>query len=79
MDQALRAGRWQHMPCVELHGKTFGFIGLGLIAAHVAPILRALGLRLLDWSLTDDRVANILAFLDGQQQYVVTPPDARQL
>ena len=36
MDQALRAGRWQHMPGVELHGKTFGFIGLGLIAAPVS-------------------------------------------
>lgn len=54
MDQALRAGRWQHMPGVELHGKTFGFIGLGLIAAHAAPILRAFGMRLLGWSLTDD-------------------------
>jgi phosphoglycerate dehydrogenase-like enzyme len=54
MHQALRAGQWQHLPGIELDGKVCGLVGLGLVAARVAPVLRALGLRLLGWSLTHD-------------------------
>ncbi|MGI8913688.1 MAG: NAD(P)-dependent oxidoreductase [Chloroflexota bacterium] len=54
MDHALRGGEWRHLPGIELRDKTFGFIGLGLIAAEVAPVMRALGMRLIGWSLTHD-------------------------
>ena len=54
MDQALKHGEWRHIPGIELRGKTYGFIGLGLIAAEVAPVMRALGMRLIGWSLTHD-------------------------
>jgi D-3-phosphoglycerate dehydrogenase len=54
MDRALRAGEWRHIPGIELRDKTFGFIGLGLIAAEVAPVMRALGMRLVGWSFTRD-------------------------
>jgi D-3-phosphoglycerate dehydrogenase len=54
MDRALRAGEWRHIPGIELRDKTFGFIGLGLIAAEVAPVMRALGMRLVGWSFTHD-------------------------
>lgn len=54
MDRALRGGEWRHLPGIELREKTFGFIGLGLIAAEVAPVVRALGMRLVGWSFTHD-------------------------
>lgn len=54
MHQSLKGGQWKHLPGIELRGKTFGFIGLGLIAAEVAPVMRALGMRLIGWSLTHD-------------------------
>ncbi len=54
MHQALTAGEWKHMPGVELRGKTFGLVGLGLIAAEIAPVVKALGMRLVGWSLTHD-------------------------
>ncbi len=54
MDRALRGGEWRHLPGIELREKTFGFIGLGLIAAEVAPVVRALGMRLVGWSFTRD-------------------------
>ncbi len=54
MHIALKGGQWQHIPGIELRGKTFGMIGLGIIAAEVAPVMRALGMRLIGWSLTYD-------------------------
>ncbi len=54
MHSALKTGTWKHLPGVELRGKTFGMVGLGLIAAEVAPVVRALGMRLLGWSFTRD-------------------------
>ncbi len=55
MHLALKGGQWKHLPGIELRGKTFGMAGLGLIAAEVAPVIRALGMRLVGWSLTYDR------------------------
>ena len=54
MHNALIAGTWKHLPGIELRGKTFGMIGLGIIAAEVAPVVRALGMRVIGWSLTRD-------------------------
>jgi D-3-phosphoglycerate dehydrogenase len=54
MHNALKAGQWKHLPGVELRHKTFGFIGLGLIPSEIAPVVRALGMRVVGWSLTHD-------------------------
>jgi len=54
MHNALTQGEWKHIPGIELRGKTFGFIGLGIIAAEIAPVVRALGMRVVGWSLTYD-------------------------
>lgn len=54
MHQALTNGLWRHVPGIELRGKTFGFLGLGLIPSEVAPVIRALGMRRIGWSLTPD-------------------------
>ncbi len=54
MHNALKGGSWQHQRGVELRGKTFGLVGLGIIAAEVAPVMRALGMRVVGWSLTRD-------------------------
>ena len=54
MHNALKGGSWRHLPGVELRGKTFGLVGLGIIAQEVAPVFKALGMRLLGWSLTRD-------------------------
>lgn len=54
MHNALRQGQWRHIPGIELRGKTFGFVGLGIIAQELAPAIRALGMRMVGWSLTHD-------------------------
>jgi phosphoglycerate dehydrogenase-like enzyme len=54
MHNALKAGEWRHIPGVELRGKTFGLLGLGLIPAEIAPVVKALGMRVVGWSLTHD-------------------------
>jgi D-3-phosphoglycerate dehydrogenase len=54
MHNALVKGTWKHIPGIELRGKTLGMIGLGIIAAEMAPVVRALGMRLIGWSLTHD-------------------------
>ncbi|TAK22726.1 MAG: hypothetical protein EPO26_10720 [Chloroflexota bacterium] len=54
MHNALKGGEWRHVPGIELRGKTFGFLGLGLIPAEIAPVVHALGMRVIGWSLTRD-------------------------
>lgn len=54
MHNALKQGEWKHVPGIELRGKTFGLIGLGLIPTEIAPVVKALGMRLVGWSLTHD-------------------------
>lgn len=54
MHNALVSGTWRHIPGIELRGKVFGFVGLGIIAAELAPAVRAIGMHALGWSLTHD-------------------------
>lgn len=54
MHNALKGGEWKHLPGIELRGKTFGFVGLGIITHEMAPVLKALGMRMIGWSLTRD-------------------------
>ncbi|MCX7381257.1 MAG: 2-hydroxyacid dehydrogenase [Alphaproteobacteria bacterium] len=51
-DARLRAGQWATPPLIqdslgELHGRTVGLIGYGAIPQHLAPILAAMGCKLL--------------------------------
>jgi phosphoglycerate dehydrogenase-like enzyme len=42
MHNALRGGEWRHLPGIELRGKTFGFVGLGIITHEMVSLhLRA--------------------------------------
>jgi D-3-phosphoglycerate dehydrogenase len=46
----LRHGRWRRCDNVLLRGKTLGLVGAGAIAAEVALMANALGLRVLAWT-----------------------------
>ncbi len=51
-DARLRAGHWATPPLIqdslgELHGRTVGLIGYGAIPQHLAPILTAMGCKVL--------------------------------
>ena len=54
MHNALIGGNWKHIPGIELRGKTFGIVGLGLIPTEIIPVVKALGMRVVGWSLTKD-------------------------
>jgi phosphoglycerate dehydrogenase-like enzyme len=49
-DAALKRGEWPTPLTPILHGKTLGLVGLGRIAAHVAGLGNAFGMRVLAWS-----------------------------
>lgn len=54
VDRAVREGQWRHIQGIELRGKTLGLIGLGAIGREVAGMARALGMRVVGWSMTRD-------------------------
>jgi phosphoglycerate dehydrogenase-like enzyme len=56
-DATLKKGRWPSLVGVELHGKTFGIVGLGHVGRHVARIATAFGMRVLAWSRKRDPAA----------------------
>jgi D-3-phosphoglycerate dehydrogenase len=49
-DREVRAGGWPSDPSFDLRGKTLGMIGFGRIAAAVAPLARAFGMRIIAWT-----------------------------
>ncbi len=53
-DRQMRAGEWRHTKGLELHGKTLGVIGLGLIGQAVARMAAGFGMRVLAWSFHAD-------------------------
>jgi D-3-phosphoglycerate dehydrogenase len=57
----LKAGRWSGMSNLTLVGKTLGLIGAGPIAAQMARLSRAVGMRVLAWTFhpSAERAARI--------------------
>ena len=56
-DRGMRQGLWQRTLGMTLHGRTLGLLGLGRMGKRMAELGRALGMRVLAWSvnLTADR------------------------
>jgi phosphoglycerate dehydrogenase-like enzyme len=50
-DAATRAGGWPRGQGMELRGKTLGVIGLGAIGRRFAELSRAIGMRVVAWSI----------------------------
>jgi len=50
MDRAVRAGTWDPVESMQLHGKTLGLIGLGGIGMEVARIARGIGMQVIAWN-----------------------------
>ena len=50
-DTAVRAGRWPRGQGIELRGKTIGVIGLGAIGRRFAELCRAIGMRVIAWTM----------------------------
>src|SRR5712691_9935366 len=46
-DVRLRQGTWQHVEEPELHGKTLGLVGLGVIGSRPAAMGHGLGMRVI--------------------------------
>ena len=53
-DRKVREGVWHHQHGMELHGKTIGIVGLGLIGAEVARFAQAFGMNVVAWSFSRD-------------------------
>jgi phosphoglycerate dehydrogenase-like enzyme len=62
---ALRAGGWQTVVPIGVHGATLGCLGLGRVGGRVATMAGALGMRVTAWSenLTAERAAEVGATL----------------
>jgi D-3-phosphoglycerate dehydrogenase len=50
-DHELRAGHWTRLPMLQLHGKTWGIIGLGDIGRQVASLAKGIGMKVWAWTL----------------------------
>ena len=51
-DRKVREGVWHHQHGMELHGKTIGIVGLGLIGSEVARLAQAFGMNAVAWSFS---------------------------
>jgi phosphoglycerate dehydrogenase-like enzyme len=54
IDRAMRGGAWPREMLAQLHGKTLGVFGAGVIGTHVAKLARAFGMTVLGWSARGD-------------------------
>jgi phosphoglycerate dehydrogenase-like enzyme len=53
-DAAVRAGTWPRGQGIELRGKTLGIVGLGAIGRRFAELGRAIGMRVIAWTMHPD-------------------------
>jgi phosphoglycerate dehydrogenase-like enzyme len=53
-DAAVRGGAWPRGQGVELRGKTLGIVGLGAIGRRFAELGRAIGMRVVAWTMHPD-------------------------
>ena len=53
-DAAVRGGEWPRGQGVELRGKTLGIVGLGAIGRRFAELGRAIGMRVVAWTMHPD-------------------------
>ncbi len=54
LDAAVRQGRWERGALVQCLGKTLGIIGTGAIGTRFAALGRAIGMRVIAWTLHPD-------------------------
>ena len=59
MDRAVRAGTWDPLESMQLHGKTLGLVGLGGIGRETARIARGIGMRVIAWNRTPHADAGV--------------------
>ena len=50
-DAAVRVGSWPRGQGIELYGKTLGIVGLGAIGRRFAELGRAIGMRVIAWTM----------------------------
>jgi D-3-phosphoglycerate dehydrogenase len=53
-DRAIRRGEWMAVQGIELGGKTLGIVGVSGISSQLAPLARALGMKVISWSRNND-------------------------
>jgi D-3-phosphoglycerate dehydrogenase len=58
-DAAVRAGTWPRGQGIELRGKTLGIVGLGAIGRRFAELGRAIGMRVIAWTMHPDPALGI--------------------
>jgi len=71
--------KWERFPARLLHGKVAGIVGLGAIAETLAPILKALGMRVIGYSgsarpvdgIDEVRARDLLTASVGDVDYLV--------
>jgi phosphoglycerate dehydrogenase-like enzyme len=59
-DAAVRGGEWPRGQGVELRGKTLGIVGLGAIGRRFAELGRAIGMRVVAWTMHPDASLGIV-------------------
>jgi len=57
LDRSVKAGKWDRVPTVDVHGKTLGILGLGSIGRAVARRASGFGMRLLAHDALPDPIA----------------------
>jgi D-3-phosphoglycerate dehydrogenase len=58
-DSAVRNGAWPRGQGIELRGKTLGIVGLGAIGRRFAELGRAIGMRVVAWTMHPDPALGI--------------------
>jgi phosphoglycerate dehydrogenase-like enzyme len=80
IDREMRGGAWPRDMLAQLHGKTLGVFGSGVIGARVAELARAFGMTVLAWSARRNTAAEkreILARADIVSLHLRLTPDTQ--